>query len=88
MSEIKRSVIAAGLALLGIALLLLLRSSITASPIDTLSLTTESGVSSYSGSWHFPRGGPYVLGFESEKPAKLYIENKLVARGQGIVQKR
>ncbi|MBL4636460.1 MAG: glycosyltransferase family 39 protein, partial [Kofleriaceae bacterium] len=85
---IKRSVIAAGLALLGIALLLLLRNGITTSPIDTLRLTTESGVSSYSGSWHFPRGGPYVLGFESEKPAKLYIENKLVARGQGIVQKR
>lgn len=35
------------------------------------------------GTWHFPRSGPYVLGFESPGAASLSIDGREVARGAG-----
>jgi 4-amino-4-deoxy-L-arabinose transferase-like glycosyltransferase len=45
-------------------------------------------VDGQSGSWWFPRGGPYILGFWSPTPASLEIDGETVASGSGVVQKR
>lgn len=90
MSEKRKTGLAALVAVLSIALLLSLRALTTAPSIETLATTQDAhtGSTSYSGSWHFPRGGPYVLGFEAAEKTRLYIADRLVAQGQGIVQKR
>jgi 4-amino-4-deoxy-L-arabinose transferase-like glycosyltransferase len=41
-----------------------------------------------TGSWWFPRGGPYILGFSSPGPATLTIDDKVVASGAGTQSKR
>jgi hypothetical protein len=41
-----------------------------------------------TGSWHLPRGGPYIFGFESPGPAQLWVGGRLVASGQGEVSSR
>ncbi|MCG8424955.1 MAG: glycosyltransferase family 39 protein [Proteobacteria bacterium] len=42
----------------------------------------------FTGSWYFPRGGPYILGFESASPARLLIDGRQVASGPGRVLAR
>ncbi len=88
MSERLRSSLAVGAFLTLVLLLLLLRSVLHVSPQDTLRPDAGWDATSFSGSWHFPRGGPYVLGFESEAPAKLFIDDKMVVAGKGQQSKR
>ncbi len=72
-----------------IAAVLLVRKATFESPLERLaSEQAEGGITIHSGSWHFPRGGPYVLGFQCESQCELRIDGKLVARGRGLVQKR
>lgn len=40
------------------------------------------------GSWWFPRGGPYILGFDSPGDATLAIDGEVVVEGTGQVTKR
>lgn len=40
------------------------------------------------GSWWFPRGGPYILGFWSPERATLEIDGELVAAGSGTNARR
>jgi 4-amino-4-deoxy-L-arabinose transferase-like glycosyltransferase len=42
----------------------------------------------HEGQWFFPRGGPYILGFQADGPAKLFVDGRVVAEGQGVVTKR
>lgn len=80
MTSAKRNLVAIGLALVAIATLLLLRNLDNDVPLRK-TLVDQS--TQYTGSWYFPRGGPYVLGFESELPAKLFVGERLIASGQG-----
>ena len=41
----------------------------------------------YDGFLSLPRGGPYILGFQSSSPAKLTINDKVIA-GDGVVTNR
>ena len=42
----------------------------------------------FSGSWWFPRGGPYILGFDSPGPASLEIDGETILSGAGEQQIR
>ena len=66
------------------ALLVALRNVTTDSPQDSVSEQRP-----LTGSWHFPRGGPYVLGFDSPNGnAELSIDGQVIARGRGQKQVR
>jgi 4-amino-4-deoxy-L-arabinose transferase-like glycosyltransferase len=41
-----------------------------------------------SGSWWFPRGGPYILGFDSPGPATLAVDGETIVTGQGQNSRR
>jgi len=84
----KRSLAAVGVALLVVVGLLGLRNCVTDKPLDRLSKSTSAKGTVYEGSWHFPRGGPYVVGFVSSAGAELYIDGRLTARGRGQKLKR
>jgi len=58
----KRNLIAAAVALGVVAGLLGLRAAVVDDPLERL---REVEPNVYEGSWSFPRGGPYVLGFEN-----------------------
>lgn len=85
MSSYKRALLATALSVLAIALLLVLRNL---GSDERLEQRTVGADKHYTGSWYFPRGGPYVLGFESTAPARLFVDEKLVASGQGQTLER
>jgi len=69
--------------------LVALRLAVREQPLDRLERRTlDQGQAVYTGSWFFPRGGPYVLGFEADGDAELLIDGRLVARGRGLVLER
>jgi 4-amino-4-deoxy-L-arabinose transferase-like glycosyltransferase len=73
---VKRNLAAVAVAAAVVAALLGLRAAVVDDPLSRLR-EVESGV--YEGSWHFPRGGPYVLGFEGG--VALHVDgNKLRTR--------
>lgn len=76
----KRVLAIAAAAAILIAGLFALRRALAEEPLDRLRAVGE-GI--WEGSWHFPRGGPYILGFESPREAKLFVDGRLVARGAG-----
>lgn len=88
MSERRRKLWAVALTVSVIAVLLFSRSLLVMAPEHVLSSERIGASTSYSGSWHFPRGGPYVLGFEAEAPTKLFIDDELAVQGQGKQAKR
>ena len=88
MSERRRSRVAVGVTFVFILVLLLMRALLVVGPEGMLSSERIGQRTSYSGSWEFPRGGPYVLGFESEAPAKLFIDSRLAVQGQGLQSRR
>ncbi|MCP4449474.1 MAG: phospholipid carrier-dependent glycosyltransferase [Myxococcales bacterium] len=79
---------AMGLCLAFIAFVLLLRSLVVAEPHEILTRTDVGELRHFSGSWHFPRGGPYVLGYEASEDTKLFIDDKLIVRGKGEQKER
>ncbi len=81
MSKKAHTLIALGLSVLVIALLLVARNAGAHQPLGKSELA--DGTLQYSGTWYFPRGGPYVLGFEAEREAKLFIDDALVASARG-----
>lgn len=87
MSANRRSWLAVGLTMVVIICAFVLRSAVVEAPLDRLTQAGE-GTVEYTGSWHFPRGGPYVLGFESREPTKLYIGDRLILQGKGLKTKR
>ncbi len=84
----KRSLAAAGIAVVIVVGLIGLRGCITDAPLDRLKRSESDKGTVYQGSWHLPRGGPYVFGFEAEQSAQLFIDGRLVARGKGQVLRR
>jgi len=83
----RRSAIALGVAIAAAAALLGLRQLVVErDPLDRL----QSGANgAREGSWFFPRGGPYILGFESPHgDATLAIDGRDVVRGRGIQTER
>ena len=83
-SSSKRSLIAIGAGVLAIALMILLRNLIVDAPRQRLHKSERDGLTIYEGSWHFPRGGPYMLGFESPSGAAgLFIDGQPWVCGRG-----
>lgn len=78
-----RSLVAVGLTVVAIAALLAVRHAVSEDPLARLARTEQDGRAVYEGSWHFPRGGPYILGYEAPGPARLAIDGRQVASGAG-----
>jgi 4-amino-4-deoxy-L-arabinose transferase-like glycosyltransferase len=78
-----RSLAAAAVAVLAIAGLLAVRHAVSEEPLARLARSEQGGNAVYEGSWHFPRGGPYILGYEAPGPARLSIDGRQVAGGAG-----
>jgi 4-amino-4-deoxy-L-arabinose transferase-like glycosyltransferase len=81
----RRSLLAGIGGALALVFLIAIRNAAVPEPLETLRATAQDeGVVAYAGSWHFPRGGPYILGFESPQgPAQLSIDGRVIARGEG-----
>ena len=86
----RRSLVAVGVALAAAAALLGLRQLLVdRDPLDRLSKRPAGEWTAHEGSWYFPRGGPYILGFESPAgDASLEIDGRPIARGNGIKSER
>lgn len=89
-ADARRSLVATAVALAVVAGCLVTRNLLADEPTDRLTLleTRADGVRVYHGSWHFPRGGPYMVGFESPRDgARLYIDGvAIVPRGRPVVR--
>lgn len=73
----RRSLIASAVALAAVVAIFAVRNLTVDGPLDHLRHTGDlpGGVRVYEGSWFFPRGGPYMVGFESPGPgARLWID--------------
>ncbi len=79
---------AIGLCLAFVALVLMLRALVVHAPHEVLTRSEVAGQQHFTGSWHFPRGGPYVLGYEADTNTKLFIDERLVLQGKGEQKKR
>ncbi len=83
-SHSKRSLIAIAAGVTAIALVILVRNLVVSAPRDRLHSSEAGGRTIYEGSWHFPRGGPYMLGFESPSAAAgLFIDGQPWVCGRG-----
>jgi 4-amino-4-deoxy-L-arabinose transferase-like glycosyltransferase len=82
-SSAVRSLVAVLAAVLAMAALLAARNAVVPAPLDRLVRSEQGGSIVYEGSWHFPRGGPYILGYEAPAEARLRIDGQVVARGAG-----
>ena len=80
-----RTTTAAIAAIATIGVLLAVRNGIADDPLDRLrGRPGPDGGTVHEGSWRFPRGGPYILGFWSPGgPATLSIDGERVVRGTG-----
>ncbi len=78
-----RSLLAVLAAALAIATLLAVRNAVVTAPLERLTRSEQGGQVVYEGRWRFPRGGPYVLGYEAPAAARLAIDGQTVARGTG-----
>lgn len=78
-----RSLVAVLVAAAAIAGLLAVRGAVVVEPLERLARSERDGRAVYEGVWHFPRGGPYILGYEAPGAARLSIDGKEVARGAG-----
>lgn len=88
-AALARAAIAATL----IAVVCLVRAGCVATPLERLAAApTEPGdppgTHAYRGALHLPRGGPYVVGFASTRPAELRLDGQRPLRGQGVVTAR
>ncbi|WP_428266319.1 glycosyltransferase family 39 protein [Haliangium sp.] len=79
----RRSAVAVAVAVALLAGIAIARNAAVIAPLDALARTQADGHARYQGSWHFPRGGPYILGFEASTPARLFIDGRQVATGAG-----
>ena len=76
----KRAALIVVAALVVIAALLGLRRALHR---EALAVLAPSADGAREGSWQFPRGGPYILGFEAPGPARLLIDGRPVVSGAG-----
>ncbi len=86
----RRSAVAIGIAVaLAAALFGLRQLVVERDPLDRLHSRAAGAETVHEGSWFFPRGGPYILGFESPGGnATLAIDGRDVVRGRGIQTER
>ncbi len=92
MTARRRALVVLGAALAAAALLAV-RQWVVDDPLDRLACApgpagSPAGSITCQGTWHFPRSGPYVLGFDSPGPARLSIDGREVTRGSGQVADR
>ena len=67
-----------------IAAILAVRNWLVDDPLTVLQRSERAGAATvYTGQWHFPRGGPYILGFAAPGAARLWVDDRLVASGRG-----
>jgi 4-amino-4-deoxy-L-arabinose transferase-like glycosyltransferase len=78
-----RSLLAVLAAALAVAALLAVRNAVVTPPLERLARSEAGRDMVYQGSWHFPRGGPYILGYEAPAAARLVVDGQVVARGAG-----
>ena len=86
------------IALVAIALVLVVRACATTAPLDRLARGgvgdgEPAGARVWTGSLTLPRGGPYVIGFQSAGPATLTLTGAdlaapVVIAGRGVVTRR
>lgn len=85
----RNSLIACGVAVVLLIGLWVSRNAMVDNPLERLDRTEEQGRFVYEGTWHFPRGGPYILGFDSPRgSARLFIDGRPVAQGKGTKTQR
>ena len=86
----RHSLVAVGVAIAAAVGVLLVRGAVvTVDPLDQLARARAGAWDAHEGSWYFPRGGPYVLGFESPNgDATLEIDGRELVRGKGVRQER
>lgn len=87
----RRTLVALALALVLLAALWMVRNALADSPLERLARVQGEGGhgQAWQGSIYFPRGGPYILGFESPNgQAALFIDGKRVIAGQGQTSTR
>lgn len=77
-ARVRRIAIVAGAVAL-VASLFGLRAALATDPLERLA----PGVEGRTGTWWFPRGGPYKLGFEAPGPAELIVDGERVLLGRG-----
>ncbi len=86
----RRSLVASAVALAAVVAIFAVRNAVVDGPLDHLRQTDElpGGVRVFEGSWRFPRGGPYMVGFESPRPgARLWIDGvEIHPRGRSVVR--
>jgi 4-amino-4-deoxy-L-arabinose transferase-like glycosyltransferase len=84
-AETRRSLLAGLGGALALVFLIAIRNAAVPEPLENLRASErDDGLTMYAGSWHFPRGGPYILGFESPNgPARLSIDGRVILRGEG-----
>lgn len=86
-----RPLAALAVAAVAIAGLLVARAAVTEGPLERLVQRDGERQSTrvWEGSWYFPRGGPYVLGFDSPRGrATLTIDGRPRVIGAGLRHKR
>ena len=98
MSSARRSnLLALAIALLAVVALLGARAALVPTPLERLAPgegargargaqdedSGDAGWVTLEGSWLFPRGGPYILGYETPGNARLYIDGRRVLAGAG-----
>jgi hypothetical protein len=81
---VRRNAIIVGGAVAAITLLFVIRALVAKPPLAKL----RHANGTYAGQWWFPRGGPYILGFEAPDLADLAIDGKIVAAGKGVQSAR
>ena len=76
MSWARRAVVATVLAAIAAVSIVKLRGAIATAPLEVLAGDGERR----TGSWRFPRGGPYILGFQCDSRCELSIDGQVIAR--------
>jgi len=76
----KRRALIAGVAVALAAGILVARKLVAVRALERLAVKADGA---REGSWHLPRGGPYIFGFDSPSDAQLWVGGRLVATGAG-----
>ncbi|MBT8494155.1 MAG: glycosyltransferase family 39 protein [Deltaproteobacteria bacterium] len=89
MTARKQTALAWAIGVASIVALVVVNAALRSTDLEALEHVGRDGsYEVYRGSWHFPRGGPYVLGFDVAGDSELLIDGEVVAQGRGQVAKR
>ncbi len=76
-----------------VAIVLVVRALVVLDPLEQLAASPAQsgdppGTTAHAGSLHLPRGGPFIVGFSSPRPAILAIDGQRLITGRGVVTAR